>query len=109
MNNIFTKEKVNTSRQPSIDLCKSICIVLMVLCHVFYVIKYTATPELTATYVAHNLVRLLGAQFFMFSMGIGLAYSKKADAKHCLKRGLQLLFLGYLLNFLREILPWMLL
>ncbi len=106
--NIFSNEKVNTNRQPSIDLCKAICVILMVLCHVFYVIKYTASPTLNATYVAQNLVRLLGAQFFMFSMGIGLAYSSRADAKHCLKRGLQLLFFGYMLNFLREILPWIL-
>ena len=34
----------------------------------FYVIKYTTTPTLNPTYIAHNLVRLLGAQFFMFSM-----------------------------------------
>ena len=79
----------------------------MILCHVFYVIKYTTTPTLNATYIAHNLVRLLGAQFFMFSMGLGLAYTKNNSAKCCLKRGVILLFTGYLLNFLREILPWM--
>ena len=106
--NLFSKDMVNTNRQSSIDLCKSVCIMMMVLCHVFYIIKYTVTPELNASYLAQNIVRLLGAQFFMFSMGLGLAYSKKSDAKSCVKRGFQLLFSGYLLNFLREILPWML-
>ncbi len=105
--NLFSTETVNNGRQPAFDLCKTICIILMILCHVFYVIKYTTTPTLNATYIAHNLVRLLGAQFFMFSMGLGLAYTKNNSAKCCLKRGVILLFTGYLLNFLREILPWM--
>ena len=105
--NLFSHEKVNNGRQPAFDLCKTICIILMILCHVFYVIKYSTTATLNATYVAHNLVRLLGAQFFMFSMGMGLAYSRNDTAACCAKRGLILLLTGYGLNFLREILPWM--
>lgn len=104
--NLFSHEHVNKGRQPAFDLCKTVCIILMILCHVFYVIKYTTTPTLNATYVAHNLVRLLGAQFFMFSMGMGLAYTKNSSAKDCFKRGIILLLTGYLLNFMREILPW---
>lgn len=103
---IFSKEAVNTGRQPAFDLCKTVCIILMILCHVFYVIKYSTTATLNATFVAHNLVRLLGAQFFMFSMGLGIAYSKNNTAGCCLRRGFILLFTGYMLNFLREILPW---
>ena len=102
--NLFSQEKVNKGRQPAFDLCKTICIILMILCHVFYVIKYTTTPTLNGEYIAHNLVRLLGAQFFMFSMGMGLAYSRNNTAKCCFRRGGILLLTGYLLNFLREIL-----
>lgn len=105
--NIFSRELVNTSRQNNFDLCKAVCIILMILCHVFYVIKYTASPTLNPTYIAHNIVRFFGAQFFMFSMGLGLAYTSKNSAKCCFKRGLTLLFLGYFLNFFREILPWL--
>ena len=103
---LFSHEQVNNGRQPAFDLCKTLCIILMILCHVFYVIKYTTTATLNATYIAHNLVRLLGAQFFMFSMGMGLAYSRNDTAKSCLKRGIILLLTGYFLNFMREILPW---
>ena len=105
--NLFSAEKVNTGRQPAVDLCKTICIILMILCHVFYAVKYTNTPSLSASYIAHNLVRLLGAQFFMFSMGLGLAYTRNDSPKCCFRRGIILLLTGYLLNFLREILPWM--
>lgn len=105
--NLFGRDLVNTERQSTFDLCKAICIILMILCHVFYVIKYTTSATLNPTYIAHNIVRFFGAQFFMFSMGLGLAYTKRNDAKSCLKRGLTLLFLGYFLNFFREILPWM--
>ncbi len=104
---LFSSETVNNGRQPAFDLCKTICIVLMILCHVFYVVKFTNTPSLTASFLAHNLVRLLGAQFFMFSMGMGLAYTRNDSAKCCFKRGVILLLSGYFLNFLREILPWM--
>ena len=79
----------------------------MILCHVFYAIKYSTSATLNPTYIAHNLVRLLGAQFFMFSMGMGLAYSRNNTAKDCAKRGIILLLTGYFLNFMREILPWM--
>ena len=61
----------------------------------FYVIKYTTTPTLNPTYIAHNLVRLLGAQFFMFSMRMGLAYSRNDTTKYCLNRGIILLLTGY--------------
>lgn len=103
---LFSHEKINNGRQQAFDLCKTLCIILMILCHVFYVIKYSTSATLNATYIAHNLVRLLGAQFFMFSMGLGLAYSRNDTAKCCLKRGIILLLTGYMLNFLREILPW---
>ena len=107
LSELFSHDHVNKGRQPAFDLCKTLCIVLMILCHVFYAIKYSTTATLNATYIAHNLVRLLGAQFFMFSMGMGLAYTRNDSAKSCAKRGVILLLTGYLLNFLREILPWM--
>ncbi len=108
ISNLFSVDIVNNKRQPEFDLCKTICIGLMILCHVFYVIKFNNIVGFNPTYISFNLVRLLGAPFFMFSMGVGLAYTRKDSAKHCLHRGLMLLFMAYLLNFLREVLPWML-
>lgn len=70
MLNLFSNETVNNGRQPAFDLCKTVCIILMILCHVFYVIKFTNTPSLTATFIAHNLVRLLGAQFLCLVWGL---------------------------------------
>ena len=105
---LFSKEAVNNGRQRTFDLCKTVCIILMILCHVFYVIKFKTSTSLNAMFVAQNLVRLLGAQFFMFSMGVGLAYSRNDTKECCFKRGVILLLMGYILNFLREILPWML-
>jgi hypothetical protein len=69
--------------------------------------NYTAPATLNPTYIAHNAVRLLGAQCFMFSMGMGLAYSRHDSAKYCAKRGFILLLSGYMLNFLCIVLPWM--
>ena len=35
---LFSQDTVNSGRQPAFDLCKTICIVLMIMCHVFYLV-----------------------------------------------------------------------
>ncbi len=102
---LFSNKDINNGRQHAFDLCKTISIVLMILCHVFYTIKYSAPVTLNPAYIAQNAVRLLGAQFFMFSMGMGLVYSRHDSARYCAKRGCILLLSGYLLNFICLVLP----
>ena len=60
--NLFSAEKVNTGRQPAVDLCKTICIILMILCHVFYAVKYILTSKDAAKIVLMSaaLVSLAG-------------------------------------------------
>lgn len=103
---LFDTKIVNTGRQHAFDLCKTVSIILMIICHVFYVFPHSSETTVNGFFLAHNLVRLLGAQFFMFCMGMGIEYSKRNSAGSCFKRGLIVLAMGYLLNFLREILPW---
>ena len=103
--NLFSDNNINNGRQHAFDLCKAVSIILMILCHVFYTMKYCAPATLNPTYIAQNAVRFLGAQFFMFAMGMGLIYSRHDSAKYCAKRGLILLVSGYLLNFVCLVLP----
>ena len=103
--NLFSDKDINNGRQHAFDLCKTISIILMILCHVFYTINYSAPPTLNPAYIAQNAVRFLGAQCFMFIMGMGLVYSRHDSAAYCAKRGGILLLSGYLLNFVCLVLP----
>lgn len=104
---LLSDKNVNCGRQYSFDICRAIAIILMILCHVFYTMNYTTPATLNPAYIAHNAVRFLGAQCFMFCMGLGLAYSKNTSAEYCAKRGCKLILSGYMLNFLCIVLPWM--
>lgn len=102
---LFSDNIVNNKRQDAFDLCKTISIILMILCHVFYTMQYSVPATLNPTYIAHNAVRLLGAQSFMFCMGMGIAYSKNNSVPYFIKRGCKLILSGYMLNFLCLVLP----
>jgi hypothetical protein len=77
----------------------------MVLVHV---LETYAKPEVQGS-VFGWVIEFLGgppaAPVFMFLMGASLAFSRRAAPARGLRRGLWLLFLGYLLNFTRGALP----
>ena len=104
---LFNCKNINNGRQHAFDLCRTISILLMILCHVSYTMKSTEYSMLNLSFIAHNAVRFLGAQFFMFSMGMGLVYSRHDSVGYYVKRGYILLFSGYMLNFLCLVLPSM--
>lgn len=105
MNNIFSTEHVNTGRQPEMDFAKCLAIVFMVFVHV--IICYPTTVAFESPYGL--IVNFLGsppaAPMFMFCLGVGLVYSRHSTPTLLCRRGLWLLFLGYLLNFFRATLP----
>ena len=49
----------------------------------------------------------LSAPFYMFAMGIGMIYTRNADAKHYAKRGVQLGLTAILLNICRFLIPYL--
>ena len=52
---------------------------------------------------------VLAAPVFMYSMGVGVAYSRRTDARTMFVRGIKLLLAGYLLNAIRclpQLLLW---
>lgn len=100
------KERVNTGRQMEIDIAKGLSILFMILVHTLEQIS----PE--HLYISDRVVfvvELLGSPFaapvFMFAMGVGLVYSRKSTPLLLFRRGLFLIGLGYLLNFLSDVVP----
>lgn len=88
-----------------LDLLKAFGIICMVICHaVFRLGPHRVGYENDFLFLLGDVV--LGeyavvAHGFMFAMGVGLVFSKRSTPGRLLRRGLWILLLAYILNFLR--------
>ncbi len=93
------------SRIRSIDLARGLALLSMVMVHV---LGLYGTPALNRSLLAAAIKFLGGppsAPVLMFLMGTSLMFSRRSTLRDGLRRGGMLLFLAYLLNFLRGTLP----
>ena len=95
-------EKVNTGRQPEIDMTKAVIIILMIVVHSFQGFLQNSGFLTNAIY---NTGYINGAAAFMICMGIGMRYSRRQDPKDTALRGIALLTVGQLLTLLRTGFP----
>ncbi len=96
---IISKKSINTERQTEIDWLKIFAIFFMVIIHVYEelsIINHDIMPDSAFRIIIEFLGGPLAAPVFMFSMGIGMVYTKNASAEAFAKRGIKLLVLGYL-------------
>ncbi len=107
ISSLYSNEPCNVSRQPEIDMAKAVVACCLAAIHVF--VECSTDEALDSYGVAYFFDSVLGgpmaAPMFMFSMGIGLAYSHDSSPHRVFRRGLQLLGLSYLLNFVRFFIP----
>ncbi len=99
----FAKEKVNAGRQPELDWLKAVCILMMIILHVYDDCGSEPGGPLYGFF--DYACTFLGAAAFMICMGIGMRYSRKQDAKSYVLRGFEILTVGQFLNLLRNALP----
>lgn len=87
------------------DLARGLAIVFMIAVHVLW---HWGAPD-TWTSPIGQVISFLGgptaAPVFMFLMGASLAFSSRSSFGSLAVRGLWLLWLGYLLNVLRGVIP----
>jgi uncharacterized membrane protein len=87
------------------DLARGLAVFFMILVHVLW---HWGSPETWTTPIG-EVISVLGgptaAPVFMFLMGASLAFSSRSSFGSLASRGLWLVFLGYLLNFLRGVIP----
>ena len=95
----------NPTRLIEADAVKTFAIIYMVIIHVY---ERMSVVESTATMpdsVLRNIIEFAGgplaAPVFMFSMGIGMMYTRHNSPEDFIKRGFRLLIAGYILNFVR--------
>lgn len=105
---IFSREIVNSGRQPELDLAKAVLIFCLALVHCII----ECTPE---EQLAHGIPFFfdsviggpLGAPMFMFAMGFGMVYTKRDAPGDHVRRGLRIGLTGYVLNLCRFLLPFL--
>jgi len=95
-----TRERVR-----GFDLARGLAVLFMIGVHVLW---HWGAPD-TWTSPIGQVISLLGgptaAPVFMFLMGASLSFSSRTSFRSLAVRGLWLLWLGYLLNFLRGVIP----
>jgi uncharacterized membrane protein len=95
-----TRERVR-----AFDLARGLAVIFMIGVHVLW---HWGAPETWTSPVGQAISFLGGptaAPVFMFLMGASLAFSSRTSFRSLAVRGLWLLWLGYLLNFLRGVIP----
>jgi uncharacterized membrane protein len=96
---------VSRERVRAFDLARGLAVVFMIGVHVLW---HWGAPD-TWTSPVGQVISFLGgptaAPVFMFLMGASLAFSSRTSFRSLAVRGLWLLWLGYLLNVLRGVLP----
>lgn len=99
---MFSRDAVNTGRQIEIDIAKAICIIGMVLVHAFEELPNIAGSGGAGEFFLLRIGNtIFGATLFMFCMGVGISYTKKNTPGLIILRGLTILIIGIVLNFLR--------
>ena len=92
-------------RVRAFDLARGLAVLFMIGVHVLW---HWGAPD-TWTSPIGQVISLLGgptaAPVFMFLMGASLSFSSRTSFRSLAVRGLWLLWLGYLLNFLRGVIP----
>lgn len=95
----------NSPRIPSFDVPRAIAIGLMIMVHtlMFYASPATMKQPLTKFLLLFGTAP--GAPAFMFLMGVYFIYASSKSTNYYIRRGLQLVALGYLLNIMRFLMP----
>ena len=100
MENSVIQEFPNQGRQLGIDLAKCLSISFMVIVHCLK--QFGVDPNLPFFHYYDIIFgSILAAPVFMTAMGVGLAYSRRNSPIQFIYRGINILILGYLLEFIR--------
>jgi len=104
--NFIADKKVNTGRQKELDIAKALAIIFMIFCHAIVFASFSnisISPGFEL--ILNQTVAIIAAPVFMFCMGIGIVFSRHNQYDLLIKRGVELLLLGYFVNIGSQILP----
>ena len=104
--NFLADKKVNTGRQKELDIAKALAIIFMIFCHVIVFASFSnisISPGFEI--ILNQMGACIAAPVFMFCMGMGIVFSRHNQYNILIKRGVELLLLGYFVNIGSQILP----
>lgn len=105
----FSEELTNDGRQKEFDYVKLIAITFMILIHMWEEctdINLSVLPKGFLNNFLQFCAGPLAAPMFMTAMGVGIPYSKHCTSHDLFKRGMHIFVLAYVLNILRDALPY---
>ena len=105
----LSDKKINTGRQSEVDMVKAFAIPFMICIHIYEQFGGYDFADTAPDTLFRNVMEFIGgplaAPVFMFSMGIGIKYTRHDLWREFVKRGGKLLMTGLMLNFFRQTLP----
>lgn len=111
MENKNELKPISSGRLYEIDVIKTLAIFFMVIVHCYE--NFSGIEHLTVMPgdVFRNVIEFIGgplvAPVFMFTMGMGMIYTRHSKPSDFIKRGVILLIGGFALNFVRQTGPFM--
>ncbi len=102
---VKSNQTTQKKRVWSLDFAKGFALIFVVVIHI---LDQLSSPEVQASlfaFIIYVTGRLVGAVVFMFLMGVALSLSSRANMKEGIKRGFEVMIIGYVLNFFRGTLP----
>lgn len=99
------KTRVPSIRQPELDIARGIAIICMIWVHVLELFSLANVRHSPFGIIIEFLGSPPAAPVFMVLLGISLAFSRESTPKNLIKRGIELIVYGYLLNIMGGILP----
>ncbi len=95
---IKERADVNTGRQKELDDAKGILLIAILLIHSFQVLG-NSTARASAFYkIVFGVFMITGACLYLFTMGFGMAYSKKNSISDLRKNGVKLIINQFTTN-----------
>ena len=101
INGIISKDRVNTGRQREVDALKAFSIIMMIITHCIDDLYPNYDEHFISSLINDVLAQTIGAQGFMICMGMGMIYSRHAEPRAYVQRGVNILIIGQLLNLIR--------
>jgi len=105
MSVILIREPLNKGRQIELDIARGLSVLFMIAVHSLENFADEAAQESFLGQIIDFFGGVPSAPVFMFLLGVGVVYTSKSSPLLFVKRGMLLIFSGYVLNLLRGTLP----
>lgn len=107
MRDILADKPINTGRQHEVDIGKATMVLMLPFIHCIIECSTDAQFDYGVSFLFDTVIGgPYSAPMYLFSMGIGIVYSHRHDARSRIKHGLELIGIFYVANTARYLIPF---